>query len=235
MPLVLAARFGEAVRVEALGIGPQFWQAVVHPGPEIHVGALGDVVAEDLGVPDGPADAERQWCHHPQALIDHQIKGLQLVERVDVQRTVADPGTLVAAALLPLRVGSQVIGHGGQGRGRRVVRGHHQEDHVIDDVGVGEAVAVVVGGVAQHSQHVGARRGSPRLHALKEVILQHLPCLQPAPPLERRNRRADDRPARAGGGGERPVDGGDQFAVAAGFVAHEDHRGDVEGEFLDRG
>ena len=105
-------------------------------------------MAQNLGITDGPADAERQRSDQPQALVDHQVEGLQLVQRVDVERAVTDPITLLAAALLPVRVGGQVVGHGGECRGGRIVRGHHQKNHVVDDVGVAEGVSVIICGVA---------------------------------------------------------------------------------------
>ncbi len=54
------------------------------------------------------------------------------------------------------------------------MRGHHQEDHVVDDVLVGEAVAVLVLGVAQDSEQVTAVLASTLLDALTEVVLQQL-------------------------------------------------------------
>ena len=72
------------------------------------------------------------------------------------------------------------------------------------------------------------------LDALLEVVLQVLAGLQPAPPRERRHAGADDRVARARGDGEGPVHLGHQFLVGARLVAHEHHRGDVEGELLHR-
>ena len=235
MPFVFGARLGEPVRIETLRAVPQFRQPVVHSGPQVHIRAGRDVVAQYLGIPHGPADVERQWSHHPQRLIDHQVQGFQLVQRLDIQGPVADPGAFVAAAVLPLRVGGQVIGHRRQRRGRGVMGGHHQEDHVVGDIGVAETVAVIVGGVAEHRQHVGALGIAPGPNPLDEIVLQHLSGLEPAPPLEWRHRCPDDRPAGPHGGGERLVDRGHQVPVAARLVAHEYHRGDVEGEFLDCG
>jgi hypothetical protein len=115
------------------------------------------------------------------------------------------------------------------------VRRHHQEDHVVHDVGVGEAVAVLVLGMAQHREHVGAVGvAALLLDPLDEVVFEHLAGLQSAPPLERRDVGPDDRAAGPGGGGERLVHLGDQVVVGAGLVAHEHHRRDVEGEFLHR-
>ena len=67
------------------------------------------------------------------------------------------------AAFLPLGIGCQVVRDGRRGGRRRVVGGHHQEDHVVDDVLVGELVAVLVLGLAQHGQQVASRpcRGAP--------------------------------------------------------------------------
>ena len=61
------------------------------------------------------------------------------------------------------------------------MRGHHQEDHVVDDVLVAEGVAVFVGGVAQHRQHVGAVGIALLLDPLLEVLVENLAGLQPAP------------------------------------------------------
>ena len=113
--------------------------------------------------------------------------------------------------------------------------GHHQEDQVVDDVSVGEPVPVGVDGMAEHGEHVGAVAVASLADPLREVLLQHFSSFQSAPPLERRDGRADDCAAGPGGGGERLVHLRHEFAVSAGLVSHEHHRGDVEGEFLGRG
>ncbi|CNH81252.1 Uncharacterised protein [Mycobacterium tuberculosis] len=110
--------------------------------------------------------------------------------------------------------------------------GHHQEDHVVDDVGVGEPVAVVVFGLAQHRQQVVARRFAALFDSGGEVVFQQLACSQSSPPGERWHAGADHRVAGTGGNRERLVHLGDQFVIGAGFVAHEDHRGDVKRERL---
>ena len=105
---------------------------------------------------------------------------------------------------------------------------------MVDDVLVGEPVAVLVLGLAQHREQVVAVLAAALVDAGGEVVFQQFPCLQSPPPGERRHAGADDRVAGAGRGRERVVHLGDQLVVGAGLMAHEHHRGDVEGELLHR-
>ena len=164
--LVLVARLGEAVRVELERVGPDLRQPMVHARERDDVRALRQVVTQQLGVAHRPAHRPLHRRHQPNRLVHHQVQRLELLQRLDVERTVAEPVGLVAAALLPLGIGGQVVGHRRRGRRRRVVRGHHQEDHVVDDVLVGELVAVLVLGLAQHGQQVGAVLAAALLDAL---------------------------------------------------------------------
>ena len=233
--LVFVARFGEAFGIELLRVGPQLGETVVQRRPRHDRGALGDVVPQQVGVAHGLAEVEGQRGLHPQRLVDHQIVGLELVERLDVQRAVSDALGLLAQPLLPQRVGREVIGHRGQRRRRGVVRSHHQKDHVADDIVVGEALAVLVLRVAQHAEHVGALRAPLLADTRVEVILQRLARLDAAPPTQRRHRFAHDGVARPRGGGECLIDRGNKLLVGAGLMPHEHHRGDVEGQLLDVG
>ena len=158
---------------------------------------FGQEVAEEFGVAHGAPHRPLHGGHQPDRLVHDEVERLQLLERLDVQRTVAQPVGFVAATVLPLGVGRQVVGHGGGGRGRGVVRGHHQEDHVVDDVVVGEPVSVLVFGVAQHREQVGSFVAAALSHPRLEVVLQQLAGFETAPPRERRHAGADDRVACA--------------------------------------
>ncbi len=105
---------------------------------------------------------------------------------------------------------------------------------MVDDVLVGELVAVLVLGLAQHRQQVGAVLAALFLDALAEVVLQQFARLEAPPPGKWRNAGADDRVAGARGDRERLVHLGDQLVVGARLMAHEHHRGDVEGQLLHR-
>ena len=105
---------------------------------------------------------------------------------------------------------------------------------MVDDVLVGELVAVLVLGLAQHGQQVAAVLAAALLDALLEVAVEVFACLQPAPPGERRHAGADDRVPRARRDNEGPVHLGHQLLVGARLMPHEHHRGDVERELLHR-
>ena len=52
--------------------------------------------------------AHRQRGHHPQRFVHDEVVGFQLLQRFDVQRSVAEPIGFVATAVLPFRVGREV-------------------------------------------------------------------------------------------------------------------------------
>ena len=60
----------------------------------------------------------------------------------------AERGYLLAQPGLPLRIGGERPDERSQRRGQRIVRGHHQETHVIDDVLGRKQRAILVGGAA---------------------------------------------------------------------------------------
>src|SRR3977135_770613 len=75
----------------------------------------------------------------------------------------------VAQSGLPLRMGGKRRHKGRQRRGQRVVRGHHQKTHVVDDVLRREQRAVVVGGAAQLREQVFATLGTADRNLFREV------------------------------------------------------------------
>ena len=116
------------------------------------------MVAEQLGVLDRLAHHPRHRRHEAHRLLEHQVQRRQLSQHGHRQRLVAQCERLRADLVLPLRVLAEVVHERGRGDGRRVVRRHHQEDHVVDDVVVGERLAVVGAGVAQRGEQVVASR-----------------------------------------------------------------------------
>jgi hypothetical protein len=72
----------------------------------------------------------------------------------------------LAQRVLPRGEPAQFVDQHGDRDGAGVVRGHHQEDHVVDDVGVGELRAVLTTATAQHGEQVGAVAGAAARHLL---------------------------------------------------------------------
>ena len=66
----------------------------------------------------------------------------------------AEAFDLLAQLLLPFRVGGELTDKGGQRRRQRVMRGHHQKTHMVDDVLGREQRAVFMGRLAQLREQV---------------------------------------------------------------------------------
>jgi hypothetical protein len=111
------------------------------------------------------------------------------------------------------------------------VRGHHQEDHVIDDVGVAEARTLFALGTAETAEHVVAAPGAPLRDQAAEVVDHELAPLQTSVKLEAGNRKTH--------AGHRSRNQIFEDAVHARrfrteIDADEDRRGDIEGQLLER-
>src|SRR6476469_799536 len=207
--LVLAALWREPVGVELRRVRPVVLHQVGELDAQRDAGVRGDADALHHGVLDRVADHHRHGCARPEGF------------------------GLGAAAVLPGRVLPQVLQHRGGGDGRGVVCGHHQEDHVVDDVVVGEPVALVGLDVAQDGEDVvGLGRPLGRQVVAQEAVEDLAAAVGPAPAGERHVRADDPR------GG---LDAGDEGLVdpvhlgLAGFLraAHEQVGGDVQGQLLE--
>src|SRR3546814_18546527 len=103
---------------------------------------------------------------------------------------------LVTQTLLPLRMLGELVNHVAERDGAGVVRGHQPEDHVIDDIVVGELFAVFGACVAQAREQIVALRCALGRQFAAEKILKYATALQSHPTA--RNRQADDDPPVGG-------------------------------------
>src|SRR5690606_12737238 len=228
---VLAALRGEPLGVEPVRVRPPLGHVVVAEHRHDDEGPRRDVEAEDRGVLDDLARQRRDGRDHPQRLLHHHVDAGEVVEVVVAGLRLAEGQALLAQPLLPLGVLGQVVGHRRHRDGGGVVRRHQREDHVVDDVLVGEPLAVVGRGLAEGREQVGASLAALVGEVPVEELLQHLAGRQSAVPAQPGDGEADVGGARPDGVDERAVD-----AVAFGVVqldAHEDVHGEVEGELLD--
>ena len=145
----------------------------------------------------------------------------------------AEAFDFVAQLLLPLRMGGQFADERRQRRGQRVVRRHHQETHVIDDVLRREQRAVLMGRLAQlREQIVAAAFRAADRNLLGEIGDDALAALDAA-----RHRRAGQRLSDHGDGSRHHVDegAGDLVDLGADAGAEKRRRREVERELLHRG
>ena len=103
-----------------------------------------------------------------------QFEAFEPIEIVVLQMSLAERARFVAHAILPLRMAREQIHHRGQRARRRVVRRHHQEDHVIDDLLVRELLALLALGVTELAEEIAAVHGAllrqQRAEALDEQL-----------------------------------------------------------------
>ena len=145
-------------------------------------------MAQQVGVPYGLAQAEWQRRVEPKRLHQHQIQRFQLLQRLDIQRSVAHAVRLGPRPLLPLRMRCKPIGGRRHRRRDGVDGGHHQEDHVVDDVDLAEPIAVFVLGLTEQPEQVVGTGAVAGLRQGGEILLEYL-----APPQPSRVRPADGR------------------------------------------
>lgn len=86
----------------------------------------------------------------------------------------------------------QVISYRGGGDGRCVVSGHHQKNHVVDDIGVTETLSVFGAGMAQRGEQVIAVAGPGGRQVPGEVFLEHPSAADPGAIAGAGKRRADE-------------------------------------------
>ena len=139
----------------------------------------------------------------------------------------------VAQLVLPFRIGGELADERGQRRGQRVVRRHHQEAHVVDDVLGRQQRAVLVGRPAQlREQVLAAALGAAQRNLLGEIVDDALAALDAARHLRARQRRADRRDR-----GRHHVDEGavDLLDLGTDVGAEERGRREIERQLLHRG
>ncbi len=173
---------------------------------------------------------------HAQRLLEGEVEARQRVEVVVADRLLAERAALLAQALLPVLVDGEVVAEHRQGDRAGVVGGHQHEDHVVDDVLVGELLAVLGLGVAEDAEEVVARALPLGRQPLAEVLAQQLAAAQAAMPLE----PVPAHPDVGADEGLASVHGVDEGVVEAvglrtELVTDEDLGGDVEGQLLGGG
>ncbi len=230
--LVFAAVLGEPLRIKALRVRPVLFHIVGEVGRHGDKAALGNMEAVVFHVTHGAAGQRRHRRAQAQRFLHGQADARQLFQVLVFQLGFAQRAAFLAQALLPFRRAGQVVEQIGQGDGGGVVGRHHQEDHVVDHIVVGEAVAVLGGGMAKRAEQVVVLLGPFRRDLIAEQLLQHPPAAQPLGPAQPRHREAQQRGAGAHRVHERPVD---LFGARAQFLAHEHIGGQVQGQPLDPG
>ena len=233
--LVLPAVLGEALGVEDLRVRPVLGHVVRVQRHHRGEPAGRDLHAQDLGVLDGLAGEHRHRRVQSKRLLHHQRQVRQSLE-LGQGGVGAQIQALPSQPVLPLHVAAELVDHRGHGAGGGVVRGHEQEDHLVDDVVVVDPPGRV-GHLAQRGEQVLARvRAAGREMAAQELLQQSAPP-GGAAPLGERHRRAG---ADVSVGGLDAVDEGGVDAVElAGCgvlgAAHEHLGGQVQGVRLEGG
>src|SRR3546814_10367139 len=125
---------------------------------------------------------------------------------------------LVTQTLLPLRMLGELVNHVAERDGAGVVRGHQHEDHLIDDIVVGELFAVFGACVAQAREQIVALRCALGRQFAAEKILKHATALQSRAPARERQAEADHAGGGANGGEECLVQ---RIRLGARLAAHE--------------
>ena len=152
-------RVGEAQGIERLGVGPDLRHVVGEQRIDRGHGARRDRIPLEGEVAGGAARDRRHRRLHPHRFLERHLRQRHRLELVERRRLVRAQGKrvhLVAQLCLPLRIGGERADERCQRRGQRVMRRHHQETHVIDDVLGRQQRAVVMGGAAQLREQVFA-------------------------------------------------------------------------------
>ena len=193
-----------------------------------------DEVPQHLGVLDGRARDRGHRRHQAQRLLHHQVQRPQLRELLVADRVARNRQGLLAAPLLPLRVLAQVLHHRRDGDRGRVVRGHEQEDHVVDDVVVAEALAVDLH-PAQHGEQIVAVARPPCRQVLAEELLHSASTDQAAVPTPARHGIPHESGRRLDTVDERGVDLIEARLAGAGGAAHEYLHREVQRQLFEPG
>ena len=226
---------GEAHRIEPFRIGPDLRHVVGEQRIDAEHGAGGDRIAHEGEIPDGAARDRGNRRFQPQRLLERHLGELHRLEMIErrggVGRDAQSIG-LVAQAALPIRIGGQRRHERCQRGRQRVVRGHHQKTHVVDDVLRRKQGAVLVGGLAQlREQILAAASGAADRYLFREIGDDTLAAPDAARHLGAGQRRADHRDR----GGHHVDEGvGDIVDLRPEIGAEERGRREIERELLDR-
>lgn len=215
------------------GIRPQVGHVVGVVQADVDQRALRDEVPQDLGVGDCAAHDAGYRGDESLAFLDDEIECGELVELRECRSVRAEGFRLVAARLLPFGVLPQVLHGGRQCDRRRVVRRHHQENHVVDDVVVRESFTVFGFDVAQHREQVVSFVRTSCGQVAAEELLESGAALDSSSPSGAGQWVAHNGRRRLHTPDERLVDLV-HFSRRGTFgPTHEDRGGEAEGEFLD--
>jgi hypothetical protein len=103
------------------------------------------VVAHEIKITQRAARDRRHRRNHAQRFLERIFRQLELIEvgKGDVRSGWSYRKTLLAQLLLPLGMLGEIPDHRRDRRGDGVMRGHHQEVHVVDQLAVGHIFAVL--------------------------------------------------------------------------------------------
>lgn len=136
----------------------------------------------DLGVLDGLPEQRAGGRIHPQDLLERRVEHRVVSQGVEGDLIVGVCDGLLAKGVLPLPVSAELVDEHRDGDGTGVMRGHQQEDHVVDDVGVGEPFTVLVATTAQHREEVRPVPGPTVGQLAAEVAFEPFPGPQSTRP-----------------------------------------------------
>ncbi len=211
---------------------------VVDVDPDMRAG--GNAVAAVFERLERAARHRGHGRHEPQRFLERHLGQVELAQIVifEIARAAAgiaapgDRGDFVAQPVLPFgMLGEQPQQRGGAG-GDGVVRGHHQEVHVIDHFVDRHQAAIVIFGGGELAEHVlPAALGAAAMRFAREIVDQIGTAIDAALHLRERQRLAHRRHA-----GLDHVDKGGVDPVRLGAPRNADEAvgRQVERQFLDR-
>jgi hypothetical protein len=145
-------------------------------------------------------------------------------------RREAESADLVAHSLLPFRFDRQLIDQRGDRRRERVMRRHHQEAHVVDDIGGGKQRPVFVACPAKLGEQIVPALRAGKRDPAREIVDHEGAPVDATTHLGAGQRRADRRNRGRDHVDERPVDG---MHLRPDLPAEKRGRREIEGELLD--
>ena len=164
---------GEAQRIEFFRLRPDVGHVVGEQRIDADHGAGRYRIALEVKVANGASGHRRHWWLQPQRFLERHLgerHRREIVEAGGCRRSQTETGNFVAQLLLPLRMGGQFTYERRQRRGQRIVRRHHQETHVIDDILRREQRAVFMGRMAKlREQVVAAALGAADRNLFGEI------------------------------------------------------------------
>ena len=153
-------RGGKSQRIEARRIGPVFGHLVGDLRADPDLRSSRNAIAFEGEIAHCAARHSRNRRDQAQRFLERHLG--QFHSRHIVIGDIAGPTRnrhrLGAQLALPFGVLEQIIQHRAGRAGDRIVRGEHQEDHVIDHLAHVEQAAVFTGGVGELAEHILAPR-----------------------------------------------------------------------------